>query len=111
MSATLVGIALVGTIFGIIGLYWSGACFRWSGKLLGGHASPAEIRAALAWGQLPIALGVVLCLAVLGAMKLGVGYVPFDHLVGRAALIFMSVVRAGENGESRVDLGRFGAVR
>ena len=53
----LAGIVIGGAILGIIGLYYNGFFFRWSGTLFGGHASPAEVRAALAWGQLPAVLG------------------------------------------------------
>jgi signal peptidase I len=35
----IVGIVLVGAIFGIIGLYYSGFFFRWSGKLLAALSS------------------------------------------------------------------------
>jgi signal peptidase I len=66
------GAALVvgGAIAGIVSLYYSSLFFRWSGRLFGGQASRAHIRAALAWGQLPAILGLVLCLAVVLVLKL-----------------------------------------
>ena len=40
--------------------------FKWSGGLLGGVASRVEVRAAMAWSQVPaIAAGIVLLIAVL----------------------------------------------
>ena len=60
----IAGIVIGGAILGIIGLYWSGFFFRWAGNLFGGHASAAEVRAALAWAQLPTVLGGALGLVV-----------------------------------------------
>lgn len=52
--------------FGVISLYIGGAIWRWSGSLLSGVASSVEVRAAMAWSQLPgIAAAIVLLIAVL----------------------------------------------
>lgn len=52
--------------FGVISLYIGGAIWRWSGSLLSGGASSVEVRAAMAWSQLPgIAAAIVLLIAVL----------------------------------------------
>jgi len=51
---------------GVLGLYIFGAIFKWSGSLLGGVASRVEVRAALAWSQVPaITAETVLLIAVL----------------------------------------------
>jgi signal peptidase I len=47
---------------GIVGLYLTGCVLKWTGALLGGRASMATIRAALAWGGAPFAIGVPICL-------------------------------------------------
>ncbi|WP_248930080.1 Yip1 family protein [Paenibacillus hamazuiensis] len=48
-------LALVGgAVFGPIGLYIAAAVLRWCGKLLGGTAASEEVRAALAWSNVPI---------------------------------------------------------
>jgi signal peptidase I len=65
----IVGIVIGGAILGIIGLYYSGFFFRWAGNLFGGHASAAEVRAALAWGQLPTVVGGLVGL-ILGLLLL-----------------------------------------
>ena len=52
--------------FGVISLFIGGAIWRWSGSLLGGVASQAEVRAAIAWSSVPgIAAEIVLLIAVL----------------------------------------------
>jgi hypothetical protein len=63
-------IALGGAALGIVGLYVSGFFFRWSGKLFGGQAAPADVRAAVAWSPLPTILGATICLAAFVAMNL-----------------------------------------
>jgi hypothetical protein len=53
-------------VLGVVSLYISGVILKWSGGLLGGVASRVEVRAALAWGQIPaIAAEIILLLAVL----------------------------------------------
>jgi hypothetical protein len=53
-------------VLGVVSLFISGAILRWSGGLLGGVASRVEVRAALAWTQVPaIAAEIILLLAVL----------------------------------------------
>ncbi len=51
---------------GVLFLFILGAAFKWSGSLLGGVASRVEVRAAIAWSQVPgIAAGIVLLIAAL----------------------------------------------
>jgi signal peptidase I len=77
----LAGIVISGAILGVIGLYYSGFFFRWAGALFGGHASAVEVRAALAWGQLPTVLGgafglvVGLLLSSAGVSKVVIGII------------------------------------
>src|SRR5579863_4437802 len=40
-------------VAGVLLLYLSSVIFRWSGGLLGGTANRVEMRAALAWSQVP----------------------------------------------------------
>lgn len=65
---------------GILGLYISGAVIRWSGGLLGGTASSVEVRAALAWAQIPaIVTEIVLLLALFAGVpmpKMPPGHFP-----------------------------------
>jgi Yip1 domain len=68
---------VAGGILGAIGLYINGAVLKWSGALLGGVASFAEVRAALAWGQIPaivaMALGIISILLGAGTPLIGLG--------------------------------------
>lgn len=63
--SSVAAVILAGAIIGVINLYCSGLFLRLSGKLFGGQASYAQVRASLAWSQLPIILGVLLGLAQL----------------------------------------------
>jgi hypothetical protein len=80
---------------GILFLYISGSVFRWSGSLLGGTASSVEVRAAVAWAQVPaIVAEVVLMLALFAGVpmpKLVPGQLP---QVDPAFYKFMVVVAA-----------------
>ena len=49
---------IVGAILGIIELYINGALLKWAGAALGGVASYAEVRAALAWSRVPVIVAV-----------------------------------------------------
>jgi hypothetical protein len=53
--------------FGILFLYIFGAVFRWSGSLLGGSATNVEVRAALAWSQVPAIVAEIILLFALFA--------------------------------------------
>ena len=62
---------------GVLFLYIFGAVFRWSGSLIGGVASRVEVRAAVAWSQVPaIAAEIVLLLAVLIGIPIPVPTTP-----------------------------------
>src|SRR5579862_15887 len=51
---------------GVVLLYVLGAVFKWSGSILGGVASRVEVRAAMAWSQVPaITAEIVLLIALL----------------------------------------------
>jgi len=54
---------------GVLFLFISGAVLKWSGSLLGGGASRVEVRAALAWSQVPAIAGAIFFLI---AVLLGV---------------------------------------
>ncbi|HEY6421098.1 MAG TPA: Yip1 family protein [Candidatus Binataceae bacterium] len=54
-------------ILGVVALYGFASLYGWTGRMLGGHARSVEMRAALAWAQVPIivaaAIGIVGALA------------------------------------------------
>lgn len=49
---------VIGAIAGIIGLYINGVLLKWSGSMLGGIATYADVRAALAWAEVPVIVAV-----------------------------------------------------
>jgi signal peptidase I len=57
--------AIGGAIFGIIAIYVSAVLLSWGGNMLGGRASPAVMRAVLAWGSAPLIVGMAICLIAL----------------------------------------------
>ena len=62
-----------GAIVGIVSLYVYGLFFRWSGRWLGGSASPVKVRAALAWGGAPTIIGLAIYLIALAWLMLSAG--------------------------------------
>jgi hypothetical protein len=51
---------------GILALYFFGGLYRWSGSILGGTATNVEVRAAVAYSQVPAIVGeIVLMVAIL----------------------------------------------
>ena len=68
--------AIAGAMSGVIGLYIGAVILSWSGRMLGGHAPPAAMRAVLAWGLVPSAIGFAICLAALGGFRLWGTQVP-----------------------------------
>jgi hypothetical protein len=51
---------IVGPIIGLIGLYVGGALLKWTGTWIGGQGSSVEIRAAIAWSNIPVICALVL---------------------------------------------------
>jgi signal peptidase I len=66
----IIAVVIVAAAAGIVGLYLTGCVLKWTGALLGGRASMATIRAALAWGGAPFAIGVPICLFVFFVLAL-----------------------------------------
>jgi Yip1-like protein len=67
---TVVIITVLYAVFGVIGLYVGGAIWRWSGSLIGGTATSREVRAAIAWSQVPmitISMVILAALLIFGA--------------------------------------------
>lgn len=59
-------VLVIGPFIGLIGVYLWAWLLRWTGRWLGGQATLAQLRAAIAWGSVPtIAAGVPLVLALL----------------------------------------------
>ncbi len=73
-----IGIAgILGGIFGVIGLYFFGWLYRWVGSWFGGKANAVEVRAAIAWVEVPSLVVLAVWIAVL-VISLGQGNGPED---------------------------------
>ncbi len=59
-----IGVA-VGTAFGPLTLFVGAWLIRWTGSWLGGRATAAELRTALAWGQVPTVSAMPLWIPIL----------------------------------------------
>jgi hypothetical protein len=59
----------LGPVFAMIGLYLFGALMRWTGSWLGGVATTKEVRAAIAWGELPTVVSLLLWIPMLALFK------------------------------------------
>jgi signal peptidase I len=68
-ARVIAGLTLAGALYGLVGLYIYALSFRWSGRMLGGPASTAQLRAMQAWGFLPYIASVAICVAVLVWLK------------------------------------------
>jgi signal peptidase I len=64
----LLGLAVLGAAFGIIGLYGSALLFKAVAKLMGGRATAVELRTLFAWSALPGILGSVVVFAAVVAL-------------------------------------------
>jgi hypothetical protein len=61
----------VRAMLGVLLLYFNGAILRWAGSLLSGTATSVEVRAALAWSQIPdIAIELFLLAALFMGMSM-----------------------------------------
>lgn len=63
------GFVVLSAASGIAWLYISAWILSWIGRLLGGQASPMQIRTAYAWSMPPVILGAVISLAICWAAK------------------------------------------
>ena len=69
----LAGIAVAAAVLGIASLYVNALFLNWSGRIFGGRASLAELRAVFAWGMAPLCVGVLVYLISLTALRLSAG--------------------------------------
>lgn len=91
-----IGALVVSPLFAIISLYAAGVLFRWAGGLLGGIATPVEVRAAVAWSSVPtvVSTAVALLGLITGATTAPVsqnpvGLRPLLHQVNAFEVIYL----------------------
>jgi len=87
----LAGVAVTAAVLGIAGLYLSALFLSWSGRIFGGRASPAQLRAVLAWGMAPLCVGLLIYLVALMALRLSAGDGAGDS-ASTAVLIGLAVI-------------------
>ena len=81
----------VGMIAGVIALYLGGALIRWTGSWLGGQASTGQVRAALAWGHVPVYWAGLLWLPYLGLFGDEIFLSEMPSVEARPWLLFVLV--------------------
>jgi signal peptidase I len=64
----ILGGVLLGVVVGMITLYVWAPLLGWSARLFGGRAPISSVRAALAWGAVPDAIGLSISLIVIGLL-------------------------------------------
>jgi signal peptidase I len=85
-------VILIGAVVGVLSLYLTACFLKWAGLLFGGRASMAMIRAALAWGWAPFAIGVPICLVVFVALALsGLAKEPVSTIAFHAILLVLGL--------------------
>lgn len=66
LPTLFVAAVLAGPLFGIVKLYLGGALLHWTGGWLGGRGTPPQIRAAMAWSNIPVIWALLLWIPLLG---------------------------------------------
>jgi signal peptidase I len=87
----LLGLAVICAVIGIGNLYIGAFVYKWIGRLFGGRASAADLRAALAWSAMPNILGLIVILAIVVASRfdsVGLTQGPFSPLLPAIVLLF-----------------------
>jgi signal peptidase I len=59
---------VIALVIGVASLYLNALCLSWSGRIFGGHASPAPMRAVVAWGMAPLCAALVIDLVLIGGL-------------------------------------------
>jgi signal peptidase I len=64
-----IGLIIGGSIIGVGSVYLCALIFSWTGRMLGGPASLAAMRAVMAWGSAPYVINLAVCLIAIGFAK------------------------------------------
>lgn len=91
--------AALGVVSGLVGLYLGGAVYGWAGRLMGGRGTAQEVRAALAWSQVPVLWAMLLVIigaVVREALRLNdsSGLVTMGVLVVSQVWVFVTQLKA-----------------
>lgn len=66
----LAGLAGLATVLALAGIYLNGFLLSWSGRIFGGRASPAQMRAVVAWGSVPLCASLAISLVMITGVRL-----------------------------------------
>jgi signal peptidase I len=66
----VLGSVLLGVVSGMISLYVQAPFLGWTARLFGGRAPISNVRAAVAWGAVPLAIGLSIGLIIFGLLGL-----------------------------------------
>jgi signal peptidase I len=59
-----VGFVVAGAVSGLVWLFPSALVLSWIGRLLGGEATARQLRAVIAWSEVPVILGALVALII-----------------------------------------------
>jgi signal peptidase I len=66
----LTGITVIATALAVVNLYLHAFLLSWSGRILRGQASPAQLRAVVAWGMAPLCAALMMSLVMIAGLSL-----------------------------------------
>src|SRR5262249_17044433 len=86
-------VVIAGAVLCVVSLYGTAFFLRWSGKIVGGRASQAEMRAVLAWGTTPylVALAVYVIVLISWQLTGNVGALKSSTTILALELVMLSV--------------------
>jgi hypothetical protein len=64
-------VILIGTVLGVLAMYFTSAVMRWIGRWFGGQAEAEEIRIVFAWSNVPLLPLLALWVVLLGRYGIG----------------------------------------
>jgi signal peptidase I len=90
-------VVLIGAIgaaaFGVLNLWIASYVIAWLGRMMRGRGSAQAVRAALAWGQLPIIAGAIAMVVLVGAANaVAANPVAYGLLLAAASSVFAAGV-------------------
>ena len=95
-GSSFIGSVLVAALLGIVGIYLFGFLFSLTGKWIGGKADALKLRAALAWGSVPVVAGIILFVPLFFGLNTGsVGVIGMSGLIALVLAIWSIVLRIG----------------
>jgi len=86
---------IAGSLIGMISVYISAAFFRWVGSWLGGTATSAEVRCAIAWSSVPDVVQIIIFCPVIILVGRDYFTSSADWITPWAALLILAIGAIG----------------